>query len=120
MRPRPFEGLVFTEHESLKIEHTLYVMAQNVMDACVGALVWYGWGHSFAHGENGLLPNGFIGGTVSELLEVLFTTWIDLRWLLSEFFRPWDMLSFAFLSEDLLQTEKQHQTLPIRNKIGRT
>ena len=38
---------------------------QNVVDACVGALVWFAWGHSFARGENGAAPNAFIGGTVS-------------------------------------------------------
>ena len=38
---------------------------QNVLDTCVGSLVWWAWGHSLAFGENGLLPNEFIGGTVS-------------------------------------------------------
>ena len=40
---------------------------QNLVDACVGALVWFAWGHSFAHGEGGIGANEFIGGTVSDL-----------------------------------------------------
>lgn len=35
---------------------------QNVMDACIGALVWWAVGFPFAYGSDGVSPNAFIGG----------------------------------------------------------
>jgi len=33
-------------------------MLKNCIDACIGGLVWYGWGYAFAYGN---VDGGFIG-----------------------------------------------------------
>eukprot|EP00803_Ostreobium_quekettii_P006105 evm.model.scf_363.6 EVM.evm.TU.scf_363.6 scf_363:47738-55026(+) len=56
-------GFALLEAGSVRSKNTKNILLKNVMDACVGALVWWGWGHSLAFGENGRFPNEFIGGT---------------------------------------------------------
>eukprot|EP00803_Ostreobium_quekettii_P002948 evm.model.scf_2798.3 EVM.evm.TU.scf_2798.3 scf_2798:13298-18695(+) len=64
-------GFALLEVGSVRAKNTKNILLKvrasvrnlNVVDACVGAVVWYAWGHSFAHGENGIGANPFIGGT---------------------------------------------------------
>lgn len=56
-------GFALLEAGSVRAKNTKNILLKNVLDACVGALVWWSWGYSFAYGENGALPNEFIGGT---------------------------------------------------------
>lgn len=48
----------------LQIKH-MWNGLQNVMDACIGALVWWAVGFAFAYGDDGVAPNAFVGGKVS-------------------------------------------------------
>lgn len=56
-------GFALLEAGSVRAKNTKNILLKNVLDACAGALVWWAWGYSFAYGENGALPNEFIGGT---------------------------------------------------------
>ncbi|CAD7695065.1 unnamed protein product [Ostreobium quekettii] len=56
-------GFAVLEAGSVRAKNTKNILLKNVLDACLGALVWYGWGYSFAYGEGGKHPNEFIGGT---------------------------------------------------------
>lgn len=56
-------GFALLEAGSVRAKNTKNILLKNVLDTCVGSLVWWGWGHSFAFGEDGASPNAFIGGT---------------------------------------------------------
>lgn len=56
-------GFALLEAGSVRAKNTKNILLKNVLDTCVGSLVWWAWGHSLAFGENGALPNAFIGGT---------------------------------------------------------
>lgn len=56
-------GFALLEAGTVRAKNTKNILLKNVLDACVGALVWWAWGHSFAYGENGAKPNEIIGGT---------------------------------------------------------
>lgn len=56
-------GFALLEVGSVRAKNTKNILLKNVVDACIGAVVWYSWGHSFAHGEDGVGSNAFIGGT---------------------------------------------------------
>jgi len=56
-------GFAVLEAGSVRAKNTKNILLKNVLDACLGALVWYGWGYSLAYGENGKYSNAFLGGT---------------------------------------------------------
>lgn len=56
-------GFALLEAGSVRAKNTKNILLKNVLDTCVGSLVWWAWGYSFAFGENGARPNSFIGGT---------------------------------------------------------
>ncbi|GMH40352.1 hypothetical protein BSKO_08256 [Bryopsis sp. KO-2023] len=52
----------------------LVFFMQNVIDACISALVWWAVGFAFAYGDDGLAPNPFIGGKNFLLLDDKMTS----------------------------------------------
>lgn len=55
-------GFALLEAGSVRAKNTKNILLKNLLDACVGGLVWWAFGYSFAYGEGGATPNEFIGG----------------------------------------------------------
>mmetsp|Transcript_12892 Transcript_12892/g.27205 ORF Transcript_12892/g.27205 Transcript_12892/m.27205 type:complete len:515 (-) Transcript_12892:142-1686(-) len=53
-------GFALLEAGSVRAKNTKNILLKNVLDACLGAMVWWGIGYPFAYGQAG--DNDFIGG----------------------------------------------------------
>lgn len=56
-------GFALLEAGSVRAKNTKNILLKNVLDACLGALVWWFVGYPMAYGEGGPQSNDFIGGT---------------------------------------------------------
>mmetsp|Transcript_17800 Transcript_17800/g.60733 ORF Transcript_17800/g.60733 Transcript_17800/m.60733 type:complete len:444 (-) Transcript_17800:126-1457(-) len=56
-------GFALLEAGSVRAKNTKNILLKNTLDACLGALIWWAFGYSFAYGPDGESPNAFIGGT---------------------------------------------------------
>eukprot|EP00216_Chloropicon_sp_CCMP2111_P006313 CAMPEP_0198234266 /NCGR_PEP_ID=MMETSP1446-20131203/320_1 /TAXON_ID=1461542 ORGANISM="Unidentified sp, Strain CCMP2111" /NCGR_SAMPLE_ID=MMETSP1446 /ASSEMBLY_ACC=CAM_ASM_001112 /LENGTH=478 /DNA_ID=CAMNT_0043915013 /DNA_START=282 /DNA_END=1718 /DNA_ORIENTATION=- len=57
-------GFSMLETGTVRAKNAKNIMIKNVMDACLGAFMWWGFGYPFAYGGgdySGGPPNGFIG-----------------------------------------------------------
>jgi Amt family ammonium transporter len=52
-------GFALLEAGTVRAKNTKNILLKNLLDACVGCLIWYGFGHAIAYGAG----NGFIGMT---------------------------------------------------------
>merc|ERR1719223_2251529 len=55
-------GFGLLEAGSVRTKNTKNILLKNLLDACIGAIVWWAWGYAVAY-ETGKTPNKFIGGT---------------------------------------------------------
>ncbi|GMH35861.1 hypothetical protein BSKO_03729 [Bryopsis sp. KO-2023] len=55
-------GFALLEAGTVRSKNTKNILLKNVLDACVGAIIWWALGYSLAFGEGGAKPNVFIGG----------------------------------------------------------
>lgn len=50
-------GFSLLEAGTVRFKNYQNVLLKNIMDACIGGMVWWAWGYGLAYGEG----NGFIG-----------------------------------------------------------
>ncbi len=55
-------GFALLEAGSIRAKNTKNILIKNSLDACLGAILWWTVGYSFAFGVEGDSPNKFIGG----------------------------------------------------------
>ena len=55
-------GFALLEAGSIRAKNTKNILIKNSLDACLGAILWWFCGYSFAFGVQGDSPNKFIGG----------------------------------------------------------
>ena len=55
-------GFAMLEVGTVRAKNTKNILIKNVMDACLGVLIWWAFGFAFAFGVEGANPNAFIGG----------------------------------------------------------
>eukprot|EP00965_Chrysotila_dentata_P204264 6182228-Pleurochrysis_carterae.AAC.4 len=53
-------GFAMLEAGAVRAKNTKNILLKNVLDACIGAFVWWAWGYGLAYGS-GPDPNPFIG-----------------------------------------------------------
>mmetsp|Transcript_54303 Transcript_54303/g.118415 ORF Transcript_54303/g.118415 Transcript_54303/m.118415 type:complete len:475 (-) Transcript_54303:907-2331(-) len=53
-------GFAMLEAGSVRAKNTKNILLKNLLDACLGAFIWWGWGFGVAY-NSGPNPNGFIG-----------------------------------------------------------
>ncbi|KAL1511828.1 hypothetical protein AB1Y20_005113 [Prymnesium parvum] len=69
-------GFALLEAGSVRSKNTKNILMKNLLDACIGALVWWGWGYGIAYdggGSSGPDGNGFIGHGDGNQLGSFFT-----------------------------------------------
>jgi len=54
-------GFAMLEVGTVRAKNTKNILIKNIMDASLGALIWWAFGFAFAFGEGGSNPNAFIG-----------------------------------------------------------
>ena len=54
-------GFALLESGTVRYKNFQNVMFKNVIDACIGGLVWWAWGFAFAYGDTSEEKGGFIG-----------------------------------------------------------
>merc|ERR1719454_1941566 len=54
-------GFALLEAGTVRAKNTKNILLKNLLDACLGALIWWGWGYMIAYDSGG----GFIGATTS-------------------------------------------------------
>ena len=55
-------GFALLEAGSIRSKNVKNILIKNCLDACIGAILWWACGYSFAFGVEGDSPNKFIGG----------------------------------------------------------
>lgn len=55
-------GFAMLEVGTVRAKNTKNILIKNVIDACLGVLIWWAFGFAFAYGTEGSNPNAFIGG----------------------------------------------------------
>ena len=55
-------GFALLEAGSIRAKNVKNILIKNCLDACIGAILWWACGYSFAFGVEGDSPNKFIGG----------------------------------------------------------
>ena len=55
-------GFALLEAGSIRSKNVKNILLKNTLDACLGAVLWWACGYSFAFGAVGSDPNNFIGG----------------------------------------------------------
>jgi len=55
-------GFAMLEVGTVRAKNTKNILIKNVIDACLGVLIWWAFGFAFAYGVEGSNPNAFIGG----------------------------------------------------------
>jgi len=53
-------GFALLEAGSVRAKNTKNILMKNLLDACIGALIWWGWGYGLAYNGDAT-KNGFIG-----------------------------------------------------------
>ena len=53
-------GFALLEAGTVRSKNAKNILMKNLLDACIGALIWWGWGYGLAY-ENGGGSQGFIG-----------------------------------------------------------
>lgn len=56
-------GFALLEAGGVSAKNTKNILLKNILDACLGGMVWWAVGYPFAYGAGGASPNAFIGGT---------------------------------------------------------
>jgi len=57
-------GFALLEAGSVRAKNAKNILMKNLLDACIGALIWWGWGYGVAYQGAGDPDNGFIGHNV--------------------------------------------------------
>jgi len=68
-------GFGMLEAGSVRTKNTRNILLKNLLDACIGALIWWAWGFAAAY-ETGDSPNKFIGG-VSNAKGFFASGWVS-------------------------------------------
>ncbi|KAK3235142.1 hypothetical protein CYMTET_54639 [Cymbomonas tetramitiformis] len=55
-------GFALLEAGGVSAKNTKNILLKNILDACLGGMVWWAVGYPFAYGTGGASPNAFIGG----------------------------------------------------------
>merc|ERR1719502_1558893 len=51
-------GFGMLEAGTVRAKNTKNILLKNMLDACIGAIIWWGWGYGIAYDTS---ENGFIG-----------------------------------------------------------
>merc|ERR1719502_1406983 len=67
-------GFALLEAGSVRAKNTKNILMKNLLDACIGAVIWWSWGYGIAYDKHGpndadgnmILQQGFIGYGVGD------------------------------------------------------